>query len=132
VPQSVAELIDLLELDQVSETVFVGRDDDAEGRLVQRVFGGQVLAQALTAAYRTVAAGRVAHSLGAYFLRGGLPGQPIHYRVEVARDGGSFSTRRVVAAQGEREIFSMVASFHTEEPGLTHSDLPPEGVPAPE
>jgi acyl-CoA thioesterase-2 len=130
-PQSVAELIDLLQLEQVEETVFVGRDDDLDNRVVQRVFGGQVLAQALTAAYRTVADDRVAHSLGAYFLRAGLPGQPIHYRVERTRDGGSFSTRRIVAAQGDREIFSMVSSFHADEPGLTHSDLPPAGVPDP-
>ncbi len=130
-PQSVAELIDLLQLEQVEETVFVGRDDDLDNRVVQRVFGGQVLAQALTAAYRTVADDRVAHSLGAYFLRAGLPGQAIHYRVERTRDGGSFSTRRIVAAQGDREIFSMVSSFHADEPGLTHSDLPPAGVPDP-
>jgi acyl-CoA thioesterase-2 len=131
-PQSVAELIDLLELEQVDETAFLGRDDDADDRVVQRVFGGQVLAQALIAASRTVAEDRVAHSLGAYFLRAGLPGQPIRYDVEVARDGGSFSTRRVHAVQAGREIFSMVTSFHTDEPGLTHSDLPPMAVPAPE
>jgi acyl-CoA thioesterase II len=130
-PESVAELIALLDLDQVDEAVFVGRDDDPEGRLVQRVFGGQVLAQALTAAYRTVPNERVAHSLGAYFLRAGSPGIPITYSVELARDGGSFSSRRVVASQSDREIFSMVASFHVPEPGLNHSDLPAPGVPAP-
>lgn len=130
-PESVAELIGLLDLDQVEQNVFVGRDDDGPGRFVQRVFGGQVLAQALTAAYRTVDEGRVAHSLGAYFLRGGSPGVPIAYSVEVTRDGGSFSARRVVASQGDREIFSMVSSFHDPEPGLTHSDLPPAQVAAP-
>jgi acyl-CoA thioesterase II len=131
-PESVAEFIGLLDLDQVDQTVFVGRDDDSPGRFVQRVFGGQVLAQALTAAYLTVGEGRVAHSLGAYFLRGGTPGVPITYAVEVTRDGGSFSARRVVASQQGREIFSMVSSFHDPEPGLTHSDVPPENVPAPE
>lgn len=131
-PESVAELIDLLKLDQVDQATFIGHDDDSPDRVVQRVFGGQVLAQALIAAYHTVAEDRVAHSLGAYFLRAGLPGQPIRYQVEVARDGGSFSTRRVVAVQADREIFSMVASFHTDEAGLTHSDLPPTGVPSPD
>ncbi len=131
-PESVAELIDLLDLDQVDESVFVGRGDNTEGRAVQRVFGGQVLAQALTAAYRTAPAQRLAHSLGAYFLRAGSPGRPITYSVELSRDGGSFSSRRVVASQGEREIFSMVASFHEPEQGLSHCDLPPQQVPAPQ
>jgi acyl-CoA thioesterase-2 len=132
VPESVAELIDLLDLDQVDQSVFVGRDDNTEARAVQRVFGGQVLAQALTAAYHTVPAQRVAHSLGAYFLRAGSPGRPITYSVELSRDGGSFSSRRVVASQGDREIFSMVASFHEPEQGLNHCDLPPQQVPAPQ
>lgn len=131
-PESVAELIDLLDLDQVDQSVFVGRDDNTEARAVQRVFGGQVLAQALTAAYHTVPAQRVAHSLGAYFLRAGSPGRPITYSVELSRDGGSFSSRRVVASQGDREIFSMVASFHEPEQGLNHCDLPPQQVPAPQ
>lgn len=130
-PQSVEELIDLLDLSRIGDAVFRGRND-ADRFFVQRVFGGQVLAQALTAAYATVPDHRLAHSVGAYFLRSGTLGDPIDYAVEVARDGGSFSTRRVVASQGQREIFSMVASFHEPEAGLTHADLPPAGVPAPE
>jgi acyl-CoA thioesterase II len=131
-PESVADLIELLDLDQTEEHVFVGPNDRTEGRVFQRVFGGQVLAQALTAAYRTVAAGRVAHSLGAYFLREGDSRLPIAYTVESTRDGGSFSSRRVVASQGRRDLFSMVSSFHEPEPGLTHSDLPPADVAPPE
>jgi acyl-CoA thioesterase-2 len=96
------------------------------------VFGGQVLAQALTAAYRTVPADRIAHSLGAYFLREGTAGEPIGYGVETTRDGRNFSTRRITASQGSRVIFSMVASFHVLEPGLNHSDRAPQDVPPPE
>lgn len=131
-PESVAELIDLLSLDQLDEFVFVGRDDDLEGRLFQRVFGGQVLAQALTAGYRTVPQSRVAHSLSAYFLRPGAPGIPLTYTVEVTRDGRHFSARRIMAAQGNRTLLSMVCSYHEMEPGLDHADVLPAGVPPPE
>lgn len=130
-PESVEELIGLLELRQIDESVFRGRND-SDHISVQRVFGGQVLAQALMAGYASVPDERVAHSLGAYFLRSGSLGQPIDYSVEAVRDGGSFSTRRIVARQGAREIFSMVASFHRPEPGLTHADQAPADVPAPE
>jgi len=129
VPETVDELIAILDLQQSADNVFVGQD---AGSARQRVFGGQVLAQALTAAYRTVPDGRVAHSLGAYFLRAGVPGTPISYAVEVTRDGGSFSARRVVADQGGRVIFSMVCSFHELEPGLDHADATPTGVRPPE
>lgn len=131
-PETVDELIGILDLRQSDENVFVGQD---AGSARQRVFGGQVLAQALTAAYRTVPDARVAHSLGAYFLRAGAPGIPISYTVEKTRDGGSFSARRVVADQGGRVIFSMVCSFHELESGLDHADaisvgvLPPEDCP---
>ncbi|MBK9696941.1 MAG: acyl-CoA thioesterase II [Propionibacteriaceae bacterium] len=128
-PETVAELISILELEAVSESRFVGVDS---GSSRQRVFGGKVLAQALMAGYRTVAPSRIAHSLGAYFLRGGIPGHPITYSVERTRDGGSFSARRVQASQGERVIFSMVASFHDLEPGLNHADAAPLDVPEPE
>ncbi|HOC12525.1 MAG TPA: acyl-CoA thioesterase II [Propionicimonas sp.] len=131
-PESVDELIALLDLEQTGEATFLGQDDDQEGRMFQRVFGGQVLAQALTAGYRTVPAGRVAHSLGAYFLRPGAPGVPITYSVEKTRDGGSFSARRVVAAQDGRVIFSMVCSYHELEAGLDHADQAPLGVAPPE
>lgn len=128
-PESVDALIGILDLDQTGENAFVGRD---AGSPRQRVFGGQVLAQALTAGYRTVPGGRVAHSLGAYFLRPGASGVPITYTVERTRDGGSFSSRRVVADQAGRVIFSMVCSYHELEPGLDHADATPVGVPAPE
>ncbi len=131
-PGSVDELIALLDLEQTGPAIFRGQDPDPEIRLFQRVFGGQVLAQALTAGYRTVPEGRVAHSLGAYFLREGQPGVPITYTVENTRDGKSFSARRVVASQGERAIFSMVCSYHEIEAGLDHADATPDDVPPPQ
>jgi acyl-CoA thioesterase-2 len=96
----------------------------------QRVFGGQVIGQALVAAYRTVE-GRSAHSLHCYFLRPGDPAVPIIYSVDRIRDGGSFSTRRVVAVQHGQAIFSMAASFHKQEEGLAHQMKMPD-VPLPE
>lgn len=128
-PETVEELVQLLAVEQLDEQVFVGQD---AGSARQRVFGGQVLAQSLCAAYRTVPAGRTAHSLGAYFLRGGVSGTPISYRVESTRDGASFSARRIIADQDSRVIFSMMASFHEDEPGLDHSDAIPQDVPAPQ
>ncbi|MCB0911844.1 MAG: acyl-CoA thioesterase II [Propionibacteriaceae bacterium] len=128
-PGSVDELIGILELDETGASTFLGRDG---GSARQRVFGGQVLAQALVAGYRTVPEGRVAHSLGAYFLRAGESGTPIRYRVETTRDGASFSARRIVADQGDRVIFSMVCSYHELEPGLDHADAAPVRVPPPE
>jgi acyl-CoA thioesterase-2 len=94
------------------------------------VFGGQVAAQALMAAGRTVDHG-VVHSLHAYFLRPGDPAVPILYEVDRIRDGRSFTTRRVVAIQHGRAIFNLSASFHVDEPGLTHQ-IPMPDVPAPE
>lgn len=96
----------------------------------RRVFGGQVIGQALVAANLTIA-GRAVHSLHAYFMRPGDPAAPIDYGVERLRDGSSFSTRRVVARQGEEAIFAMAASFHREEAGLEHQIAMP-AVPAPE
>jgi acyl-CoA thioesterase-2 len=96
----------------------------------QRVFGGQVIGQALVAAHRTVD-DRAAHSLHAYFLRAGDPTVPIIYEVDRIRDGKSFSTRRVIAIQHGQAIFSMAASFHREEPGLHHQLKMPD-VPPPE
>ena len=87
-PETVAGLIEILDLARTDEDSFLGHD---AGSARQRVFGGQVLAQALTAGYRTVPDDRVAHSLGAYFLRAGVAGTPIRYSVERTRDGGSFS-----------------------------------------
>ena len=129
-PQTVTQLIALLDLDRRSQDEFVGAADETSAR--QRVFGGQVLAQALTAAYHTVPELRRAHSLSSYFVRPGLAGVPITYRIEEVRDGRSFSTRRVVATQAERVIFFMAASFHLLEPGLNHADAAPARVPPPQ
>jgi acyl-CoA thioesterase-2 len=92
---------------------------------VGRVFGGQVIAQALAAAERTVAEDRAVHSLHAYFLRGGSEDHEIDFRVERDFDGGSFSNRRVIASQQGTPILNLTASFHRHEPGITHQDAMP-------
>jgi acyl-CoA thioesterase II len=125
-----ADLLHLLELERIEDNIFRGESRDLGG---ERVFGGQVLGQALTAASYTVE-GREVHSLHAYFLVPGDVAAPIVYEVDVARDGKSFSNRRVVAIQHGRPIFNMTASFQVPEQGLDHSvDMPqvegPEGVP---
>ncbi|MEL4504327.1 acyl-CoA thioesterase II [Luteococcus sp. H138] len=127
-PNTTAELVDLLDLEEIEVGLFRGAQPDTH---MQRTFGGQVLAQALVAAQRTVADDRRCHSLNAYFLRPGDPLRPIIYDVESLREGRSFSTRRIVARQGGKVSFAMNASFHVSEAGLEHSDLPPTGVPAP-
>ena len=109
-------LLSILDLEPLEENLFRGRSPQ-EGW--QRVFGGQVLGQALVAAVRTVQEERIAHSLHAYFLLGGDPASPIIYNVDRMRDGGSFTTRRVKAIQHGRPMFVMSVSFHTEEPGST-------------
>lgn len=98
----------------------------------QRVFGGQVLGQALVAAARTVDPERPVHSLHGYFLLAGDPARPIIYDVERIRDGGSFTTRRVKAIQHGRPIFSMSSSFHKAEEGFEHQAKMPVDVPLPE
>ncbi len=123
----VQELLALLDLEPIEVNIFRGRSP--EGRS-QRVFGGQVLGQALVAATRTVE-NRVCHSLHAYFLVPGDPKVPILYEVDRSRDGKSFSSRRVVAIQHGRQIFHMSVSFQIDEPGLTHQMDAPK-VPAPE
>jgi acyl-CoA thioesterase-2 len=120
-------LIDLLDLETIEVNVYRGKHP-AEER--QRTFGGQVAAQALMAAGRTVEKGRV-HSLHSYFLRPGDPRIPILYEVDRIRDGRSFTTRRVVAVQHGRAIYNMQASFHTEEVSLEHQVAMPI-VPGPE
>lgn len=120
-------LIALLDLEQIEVNLFRGRSPQ-DGW--QRVFGGQVLGQALVAAGRTVE-GRAAHSFHAYFLRPGDPKVPILYDVDRIRDGSSFTTRRVVAIQHGKAIFNLAASFQIDEPGLEHQIEMPE-VPGPE
>ena len=121
------ELLSILDIEPLEVNLFRGLSPQVGW---QRVFGGQVIGQALVAANRTVQ-GRRAHSLHAYFLRAGDPSVPIIYEVDRIRDGGSFSTRRVVAIQHGQAIFSMAASFHKEEPGLHHQIKMPD-VPSPE
>ncbi len=128
-PRTTAELLGLLELEQLDTDLFRGPQP---ATVRQRSFGGQVLAQALAAAYRTVSPDRLAHSLNAYFLRPGSPAAPILYLVELTRDGRSFGQRRVIARQAGKSIFSMVCSFHVPEPGLDHADPFPAHIPAPE
>jgi acyl-CoA thioesterase-2 len=122
-----ADLLKLLELERIEDRIFRGESRDLGGA---RVFGGQVLGQALTAASYTVE-GRNVHSLHAYFLVAGDVDAPIVYEVEVARDGKSFSNRRVVAIQHGRPIFNMTASFQVPEEGLEHAASMPQ-VPGPE
>ncbi len=123
------ELLDLLQLEKIEENIFRGQSQDLG---FGSVFGGQVLGQALSAAYRTVSAGRRAHSLHAYFLRMGDALRPIVYQVDRIRDGKSFTTRRVVALQKGQAIFNMAASFQVDEPGFEHQESPPPQIPGPE
>ena len=123
----VDQLIRLLDLEPIEVNIFRGISPQDRS---QRVFGGQVLGQALVAATRTVE-GRLCHSLHAYFLLPGDPKVPILYEVDRSRDGGSFSSRRVVAIQHGRPIFHMAVSFQVEEAGLEHQIDPP-AVPPPE
>ncbi|RMI40176.1 acyl-CoA thioesterase II [Streptomyces triticirhizae] len=121
-------LLGLLDLEPIERDIFRG---DSHRSVVPRVFGGQVAAQALVAACRTVPEDRLAHSLHSYFLRPGDPGAPIVYTVDRIRDGRSFSTRRVVAVQHGQPIFHLSASLQTVEDGLEHQEPMPE-VPDPE
>jgi acyl-CoA thioesterase-2 len=121
------DLIQLLQLERIEDNIFRGDSRDIGSA---QVFGGQVLGQALSAAQHTVE-GRVAHSLHAYFLRRGDMAAPIIYDVDRARDGGSFSNRRVVAIQHGRPIFNLAASFQRPERGLEHQAEMPD-VPGPD
>ncbi|HEX4179660.1 MAG TPA: acyl-CoA thioesterase II [Caulobacteraceae bacterium] len=122
-----SELIGLLDLETIELDMFRGYTPPYETR---RIFGGQVVAQALTAAYRTIE-GRICHSLHCYFIRPGDPKVPILFQVERGRDGGSFSTRRVIAIQHGKQIFNLAASFQTPETGFEHqTDMP--AVPGPD
>lgn len=121
-------LLGILDLEPLEINLFRGRSGTPGGG---RVFGGQVVAQALVAARRTVDAARSAHSLHGYFLLGGDPSVPIVYDVDRIRDGHSFTTRRVVAIQHGRAIFSMSVSFQVAEEGLDHQSTMPD-VPMPE
>ena len=121
-------LVATLDLEKLEENLFRGTSPQVGW---QRVFGGQVIAQALMAAQRTVADDRHVHSLHAYFMRPGDPLLPIVYQVDRIRDGASFATRRIVAIQHGHAIFSMSASFQIVEDGFDHQGAMPQ-VPAPE
>jgi len=123
-----ADLLHLLRLEQLEVNLFRGESRDIGS---PQVFGGQVLGQALRAASETVDPQRKVHSLHAYFLRRGDFDAPIVYQVDRSRDGGAFTSRRVVAIQHGQQIFHMAASFQVEEQGLSHQVTAPV-VPAPD
>jgi acyl-CoA thioesterase-2 len=123
------ELITILELDRIEENIFRGQSQDLGWG---RVFGGQVVGQALSAAGQTVPADRVVHSLHCYFLRPSDARKPIVYLVDPARDGKTFATRRVVAVQDGETVLTLAASFQGQEPGLEHQDAVSPEVKAPE
>jgi acyl-CoA thioesterase-2 len=121
------QVLAILDLETLEVNLFRGRSPQVGW---QRVFGGQVIGQALVAASRTVD-GRPPHSMHGYFLLPGDPAVPIIYDVDRIRDGKSFTTRRVVAIQHGHAIFTMAVSFHSDEPGLSHQAPMPD-VPRPE
>jgi acyl-CoA thioesterase-2 len=123
-----AALIELLALERLDRDLYRGHSQDLGWGAI---FGGQVLGQALSAAAQTVASDRAVHSLHGYFMRAGDVTRPIVYQVDRARDGKSFTTRRVVAVQEGAAIFSLEASFQVHEEGFDHQD-PMPAVPAPE
>jgi acyl-CoA thioesterase II len=125
---TVNDLLELLDLEPIEFNIYRGRSRDIGSG---RVFGGQVLAQALVAARRTVDEDRLAHSLHGYFILPGDLNVPIVYFVDRLRDGKSFTTRRVTAIQHGHAIFNMSASFHRDESGLEHQ-APMPAVPPPE
>lgn len=133
--QSVANLVEMLNLQSLP-----AEEGSSEDRFLApvfpqafwRVFGGQVLAQATTAAMRTVDSSRVVHSVHGYFLRPGDASRPIEVSVERLRDGGSFSARRSQAYQDGTPILSMISSFQKPSPGLDHASVAPHDIPGPE
>ena len=130
----VDDLVELLTVEKRASDIYLGK---AQKGGVGRVFGGQVVAQALQAAQASISDGKIAHSLHAYFLRGGREGLPIEYRIERDFEGRSFANRRVVAAQEDedgtlRPILNLTASFQTPEEGLEHEDSPMPEVADPE
>ena len=123
---SAAELRALLDLEEIDTDLFRGQQPETDR---QRVFGGQVAAQALLAAARSLDPAYACHSLHSYFLRAGDTAVPIVYDVERLRDGRSFATRRVVARQHGRPIYYQTANFQRAEDGLEHQDVMPEVIP---
>ncbi len=124
--QTITDLLGLLTLKKIDTTIFEGENYQAPWG---RVFGGQVLGQALHAAYQTVPEERIAHSLHGYFILGGDLKYPIRYEVDTIRNGGSFTTRRVVAKQNGKAIFNMAASFQLRAEGVDHQIPMPNLIP---
>ncbi len=122
-------LLSILDLETIEHNLFRGRSPETSW---QRVFGGQVIGQALVAAQRTVDADRHVHSLHGYFMRPGDPAVPIIYEVDLLRDGGSFTTRSVVAIQHGKAIFTLTASFQADEEGLEHQIPVKAGIKGPD
>lgn len=123
--ETLSDLIDILTLEKIGENHYRGGNYITPWRVV---FGGQVLGQSLHAAYETVPESRVAHSLHGYFILPGDVDVPIDYKVDVTRDGGSFTTRRVVAQQKGQTIFVAAFSFQEEQEGLEHQIYMPNVV----
>lgn len=117
------DLLQSLQLERIEENLFRGTTPDSQPG---RIFGGQVIAQSLMAAYETVEA-RICHSLHSYFIRPGDPTIPIVFEVDRSRDGGSFTTRRVIAVQRGKQIFNLAASFKDPEEGFVHQAPMPPG-----
>lgn len=124
--KTVEELVNLLTLKQIDENSFEGQNYQTPWK---RVFGGQVLGQSLHAAYQTVPTDRFAHSFHGYFILAGNVDIPVVYEVDTIRDGGSFSTRRVVAKQAGKTIFIMAASFQLQQEGFDHQITMPNVLP---
>ena len=127
--ETIDDLFNILHLDQIESYSFSGISSSVGS---PNVFGGQVLAQALNAAYRTITNGRILHSMHAYFLEAGDLKLPIKYEVGIMRDGGSFSVRRVTASQNGKLIFILSASFHKKEQGYNHQIDMKAGIKQPE
>jgi len=123
------ELLAILDLERLEHNLYRGRSPQSSW---QRVFGGQVISQALVAAQRTVDSDRYVHSLHCYFMLAGDPAVPIVYQVDRLRDGGSFTTRRVTGIQHGRAIFSLESSFQVEEQSPEHQLPMPMDVPGPD
>lgn len=127
--EAMKQLLSILDLETLEHNLFRGNSPQVGW---QRVFGGQVIGQALIAAQRTVDTDRFVHSLHGYFMRPGDPSIPIIYEVNRIRDGSSFNTRHVLAKQHGKAIFTLTASFQIDEDGLEHQMAMPEGLPKPE
>ena len=124
--KTIEELYEKIQLRSTGDNTFEG---DHFFTPWGRVYGGQVLAQALFAAYQTVPSNRSCHSLHSYFILGGDLNLPVQYEVDIIRDGGSFTTRRVIAKQKDKAIFILAASFQIFEEGLSHQEILPDFTP---